>query len=106
AAVGRGRRLLGGVRTDDVLRQPLLVAQRAHAVRPSRIVAAGSVMTTRSAATRLTGSTELASTTPTFGTLRAASQRFMSKPSTTTSPFGPPKFGRFATNSFACGALP
>src|SRR5690606_15751373 len=104
-AVRRRRRLLGNVRTDDDLRQPLLVTQRAHAVRPSRILAAGTVMTTRSAATRLTGSTELASTTPTFGTLRAASQRFMSKPSTTTSPFVTPKSASFATNSFVFGAL-
>src|SRR5690606_40905752 len=52
-AVRRRRRLLGNVRTDDDLRQPLLVTQRAHAVRPSRILAAGTVMTTRSAATRL-----------------------------------------------------
>src|SRR5690606_32573375 len=102
--IGGRRRLLRYVGADDDLRQPLLMTYRAHANRPSRSFAAAAVITTRSAPTRLTGSTSLASSTSTWGRLRTDSHRFGSKASTTISARSRPRSASFCTASFVFGA--
>src|SRR5690606_35037025 len=103
-AFGGRRGLLRNVRADDDLRQPLLMTRHAHASRPSRNLAAAAVITTRSAPTRLTGSTSLASSTSTCGRFRTDSHRFGSKPSTTITPRSTPSPASFCRASLVFGA--
>src|SRR5690606_15648465 len=103
-ALREGGGLLGDVRTDDHLHQPLLPCCLAHAKRSSSDFAAAFVTTTAGAPTRDSGSTLRASTTSSCGRLRAASHRFTSKSATTMRPRSMPSSASFFFSSFVFGA--
>src|SRR6188508_2087219 len=100
AGLGDARRLLGHVRAEQHLHQPFTIGTRAHRTRSSTIFNAAAVTTIFSAPTRLTGSMSCASSTATFGKLRAASQSFMSNASTIMRPLVNPSCSSLPRSSF------